>query len=442
MRAVDIIARKRDGLSLTGGEIDFFVQGLTAGRIPDYQVAAWAMAVLLRGMSAQETVDLTMAMVRSGETLDLSSMAPVVVDKHSTGGVGDKTTLVVAPMVRAAGLPVAKMSGRGLGFSGGTLDKLESIPGFRVLLSLDEFLATVNECGIVVAAQTADLVPADAVLYALRDVTATVPSLPLIASSIMSKKIAGGASAMVLDVKVGRGAFMPTLKDARDLAEMMIRIGKDVGRRVATVLSDMSQPLGNAVGNALEVMEAMETLRGDGPPDLVDHCLEIGAEMLILGGMADTLEDARAKLERTLRNGTALERFRAWVQAQGGDVRVVDDSSVLPQAPVVESLPAPQSGYVSGIDAREVGLVAVSLGAGRERKGERVDPSVGVLLGAKVGSWVNTGETLFTVHAHDEASAVAAHSRLLAAFTWSAEPVSPPPLVYQTIRSGGDTNGQ
>lgn len=247
---------------------------------------------------------------------------------------------------------------------------------------------------------------------------------------------------MVLDVKVGRGAFMPTLEDARDLAEMMIRIGEDVGRRVTTVLSDMSQPLGNAVGNALEVMEAMETLRGGGPPDLVDHCLEIGAEMLILGGMADALEDARAKLERTLRNGTALERFRAWVQAQGGDVRVVDDSSVLPQAPVVESVPAPQSGYVSGIDAREVGLVAVSLGAGRERKGERIDPSVGVLLGAKVGSWVNTGETLFTVHARDEASAVAARSRLLAAFTWSDEPVSPPPLVYQTIRSGGDTNGQ
>ena len=377
MRAVDIIAKKRDGLELTSEEINFFVQGFLADRIPDYQVAAWAMAVLLRGMTDQETTALTMAMARSGEMLDLSGIAPVVVDKHSTGGVGDKTTLAVAPLVSAAGLPVAKMSGRGLGFTGGTLDKLESIPGMTVSLTIDQFMDTVRQHGIVVAGQTAELAPADGKLYALRDVTATVPSLPLIASSVMSKKIAAGAEAMVLDVKVGRGAFMETLEDGRALAEQMIRIGANAGRQVTAVLSDMSQPLGRAVGNALEVAEAIETLRGNGPEDFTAHCLLIGAEMLLLGRLARTPEEGKQKLARILQEGQALNKFREWVTAQGGDSRVADDLSLLPQAPVMLSVYAAHAGYLAGIDAREVGLAAMQLGAGRERKEEAVDHAVG-----------------------------------------------------------------
>lgn len=434
MRAVDIIAKKRDGLALTEEEIDFFVQGFSQGHIPDYQASAWAMAILSRGMTDQETIALTMSMVRSGETLDLSGVAPIVVDKHSTGGVGDKTTLIVAPMVAAVGLTIAKMSGRGLGFSGGTLDKLESIPGFTISLGIERFLANAHEHGIVVAGQTADLVPADGKLYALRDVTATVPSLPLIASSIMSKKIAGGADAMVLDVKVGRGAFMTTLQDAHALAKMMMRIGKGVGRRVTAVLSDMSQPLGRAVGNAIEVVEAIETLRGGGPSDLVEHCLVIGAEMLVLGGAAETPEQGRTELLRAFDDGRALAKFRIWVQAQGGDARVVDDLSLLPQANVIEPVPAPRSGYLEGIDAREVGLTAVALGAGREHKGEAIDPAVGIVLGPKVGAWVDAGETLFTVHAPDANAAIAARERLLAAHTWSEIPVLPPPPIHEIMR--------
>jgi len=435
MRAVDIIARKRDGLALTAEEITFFIQGLTSGQIPDYQVAAWAMAVLLRGMTAQETIELTMAMVRSGATLDLSSVAPIVVDKHSSGGVGDKTTLAVLPMVSAAGLPVVKMSGRGLGFSGGTLDKLEAIPGFNVSLSVEQLLANARRYGIALSGQTPELAPADGKLYALRDVTATVPSLPLIASSIMSKKIAGGANAIVLDVKVGRGAFVETLEDAHALAQLMIRIGEGIGRRVTAVLSDMSQPLGLAVGNALEVVEAMETLRGGGPSDFREHCLVIGAEMLLLGGLASSPEESRAKLLETIADGSALDKFRTWVRAQGGDVRAVDDPSLLPHAPVVEQVPAPRSGYVAGIDAREVGLISVDLGAGRARKGEPIDPAVGIVLGTKAGNWVTAGEALFIIHARDRATAFAACERLLAAYTWSQEPVSQPPLVYETLRS-------
>jgi len=436
MRAVDIIARKRDGLALTTEEMNYFVQGITTGQIPDYQVAAWAMAVLLKGMTWHETVDLTMAMARSGETLDLSEVAPVVVDKHSTGGVGDKTTLVVAPMVSAAGLPVAKMSGRGLGFTGGTLDKLEAIPGFEVSLGVERFLATVRKVGIAVAGQTKDLAPADGRLYALRDVTATVPSLPLIASSIMSKKIAGGADAIVLDVKVGLGAFTRTVEHGRVLAQLMIDIGQAVGRRVTAVLSDMNEPLGAAVGNALEVAEAAEMLRGGGRSDLREHCLVVGAEMLMLGGLAQTPGEGRETLARTLEENRAWDRFRAWVAAQGGDVRALDDLSLLPQAPVVELVSSPRGGYVSGIDAREVGLTAVSLGAGRERKGEAIDPSVGIVLGPKVGDWIEAGDTLFTIHARNQVEAADARARLLAAYSWSDEPVSPPPLVYEVMRGG------
>jgi len=433
MRAVDIIAKKRDGHELTDAEIQFFIQGLTSGDIPDYQVAAWAMAVLWRGMTVPETVALTMAMVHSGTTLDLSPIAPRVVDKHSTGGVGDKTTLIVAPMAAALGMPVAKMSGRGLGYSGGTLDKLESIPGFDVSLTIEQFHETVKQAGIVVAGQTADLAPADGKLYALRDVTATVPSLPLIASSIMSKKLAGGANAIVLDVKVGRGAFMETLDEARALAELMIRIGEGVGRQVTAVLSDMSQPLGQAVGNAVEVREAIRALQGGGPDDLMEHCVVIAAEMLVLGGVARDAREARHLVERTVTDGSALDRFRRWVVAQGGDPRRVDDPTLLPTAPVVHTVFSPRAGYVSVLDAREVGLTAVDLGAGRQFKGQAIDHGVGIVLGPKVSDRAAEGEPLFTIHARDAQSAAAAEARLLRAYCWSDEPVPAPPLIYDII---------
>ncbi len=434
MRAVDIIAAKRDGLELSAEEIGYFIEGLTSGEIPDYQVAAWAMAVLLQGMTPRETTDLTMAMVRSGETLDLTAVAPWVVDKHSTGGVGDKTSLVVAPVIAALGLPVGKMSGRGLGYSGGTLDKLEAIPGFQVALSMERFLGNLRDYGIVLAGQTADLAPADGKLYALRDVTATVPSLPLIASSIMSKKIAAGAQAIVLDVKVGRGAFMETLDEARALAEMMVSIGNGAGRQVTALLSDMSQPLGCAVGNALEVVEAVETLRGGGPSDFVEHCVVLSAEMLTLGKRAASPQEGRALAERSLRNGSALETFRKWVRAQDGDVRAVDDLSLLPQAAQIVTVVAPRDGYIAGIDAREVGLTSVALGAGRARKGDPVDHAVGVVLGPKVGQPVHAGDLLFSVHARDEANATSACKRLLAAYSWSEKPVAAPPLIYEIMR--------
>jgi pyrimidine-nucleoside phosphorylase len=444
MRAVDIIAKKRDGQELDTHEMEWFIQGLVNGEVADYQAAAWAMAVLLRGMSERETIDLTMAMVRSGESgLGESVSAKSgrgrtrprrVVDKHSTGGVGDKTTLVVAPWVAAAGLPVAKMSGRGLGYSGGTLDKLEAIPGMRVDLTQEQFLRQAREIGIVVAGQTADLAPADGILYALRDVTATVPSLPLIASSIMSKKIAGGADAIVLDVKVGRGAFMETLPEARELATLMMRIGQGVGRQVTAVLADMSQPLGRAVGNALEVREAIETLRGQGPAAFAEHCLVIAAEMLLLGGIATDPPEARERLKRLLGEGQALEMFRRWVAAQGGDARVAEEPQRLPAAPVVRVVEAPRAGAIAGIDAREVGLAVVALGGGRQRKGEAIDPSVGVVLHAKVGDRVAAGAPLFTVHAADEDAARAAEARLLAAYRWSEEDVAAPPAIYELLR--------
>ncbi|NLD74527.1 MAG: thymidine phosphorylase [Chloroflexi bacterium] len=434
MRAVDIIAKKRDRQALTTEEIEFFIQGLTRDEVPDYQVAAWAMAVLLNGMDPRETADLTMAMVRSGQTLNLDAVAPIVVDKHSTGGVGDKTTLAVVPMVAAAGLPVAKMSGRGLGFSGGTLDKLESIPGYDVSLDIDRFLDVVRRAGVVVAGQTADLAPADGRLYALRDVTATVPSIPLIASSIMSKKIASGAHAMVLDVKVGRGAFMTTLEDARELALRMVDIGQRVGRRVTAVLSGMDQPLGLAVGNALEVMEAIHTLQGKGPADFYEHCLLIGGEMLLLAGLAEDPEAARTTLADAVASGAALERFRAWIVAQGGDPRVTEDEGLFPRALVVHEVPAPRSGVIAALDAREVGETSVMLGAGRARKGDPVDLAVGIVLHAKIGDRLAAGQPLLAIHAQNADDARAAAERLLAAYRWSDADLEPPPLVYDVLR--------
>ncbi|HOU44210.1 MAG TPA: thymidine phosphorylase [Anaerolineaceae bacterium] len=433
MKAVDVIIKKRDGMELSREEIDFFINGITRGSIPDYQAAAWAMAVLLNGMTERETTDLTMAMARSGEMLDLSGVVPLAVDKHSTGGVGDKTTLVVEPLVAACGLPVGKMSGRGLGFSGGTLDKMESIPGFRVNLTREEFLQKLGDEGLVLAGQSGDLAPADGKLYALRDVTGTVPSIPLIASSIMSKKIAAGAQAIVLDVKVGTGAFMETLQEARQLAELMVAIGRLSGRKVVALLSDMNQPLGNAVGNALEVNEAIDTLQGGGPADFREHCLVVASHLLVVGRKAVDIDEARRMAETTLQDGIAWQQFRRLVTSQGGEVSVVDKPTLLPQAPFVETVAAERSGYLLGIDAREVGETSVELGAGRARKEDPIDHAVGIMIHHKVGDHIGKGEGLFTIHANDLSKMVAARKRLLAAHQWSDHPVEPLPLFYGIV---------
>ncbi|MDW8297752.1 MAG: thymidine phosphorylase [Anaerolineae bacterium] len=439
MRATEIIARKRDGEELTTAEIEFFIRAYTNDEIPDYQAAAWLMAVYLRGMSRRETVDLTMAMAHSGDVLDLKDVLPVSVDKHSSGGVGDKTTLIVLPIVAACGVPVAKMSGRGLGFTGGTLDKLESISGYRVELSVDEFKATVRKHGIVLSGQSGNLAPADGKLYALRDVTATVSSLPLIASSIMSKKIAAGADAIVLDVKVGLGAFMTNIEQAKKLARLMVEIGRSVGKRTVAMLSDMNQPLGAAVGNALEVKEAIECLHDRAPKDLRDHCLAIAAQMLLLArhpqGEAPkyALAEYMAEAADTLRDGSAFAKFRELVAAQGGDVRQVDDPSLLPQAQIVDVLHAPRSGYVEQLNALDVGLAAVELGAGRERKGEPIDHAVGVLVHKKVGEYVTAGEPLFTLHANDSARLARAKERLARTVVYSSTPTAALPTFYDVV---------
>ncbi len=437
MRAVDIIEKKRDGLELTREEIFFFILGFARGEIPDYQAAAWAMAVYFQGMTPRETFDLTEAMVESGERVDLSDVVDVAVDKHSTGGVGDKTTLVVEPVVAACGVPVGKMSGRGLSFTGGTLDKMESIPGYNVNLSMERFKRQLREVGLVLSGQTADLAPADGKLYALRDVTGTVPSIPLIASSVMSKKLAGGAQGIVLDVKVGVGAFMPTLDKAEELARRMVEIGVRGGCRMVTLISDMNQPLGHAVGNALEVREAVETLRGGGPEDFRAHCLEVAGHMLVLAGRAPDLAAAKALAAEALDSGAALEKFRALVQAQGGDVSVIDDLDRLPRARYVETVEASEAGYLEQIHAREVGLTVVGLGGGREKKGDPIDHAVGVVVHRKVGDQVEKGEPLFTVHANDEASLKEAVRRVLAAHRFSAVPVVPLPLFYRTLTGEG-----
>jgi pyrimidine-nucleoside phosphorylase len=433
MRAVDIIARKRDGLVLSAEEIEFFVQGFSQGTIPDYQAAAWLMAVVLCGMDRQEITALTMAIVHSGEQLHLQDIAPFVADKHSTGGVGDKTTLVVAPLVVAAGVPIGKMSGRGLGFSGGTLDKLESIPGFQADLSIEEFRAQLKAVGLVVTGQSADLAPADGKLYALRDVTATVDSLPLIASSIMGKKIAAGTNGIVLDVKVGHGAFMKTEQDALALASMMVGIGKEMERNVRAVISDMSQPLGCAVGNAVELREAIDTLHGGGPADFRQHCLTMASQILVVAGRYQDATEARTHLAHLLDSGQAWSRFRQWIAAQGGDLLYVDNPGRLPRARLRRRLPAPRSGYIAGLNAREVGLVSMLLGGGRAMKGDAIDHAVGIVLQAKIGDRVEEGQPLLTIHANDEARLAEARQRLLAAYEWSDEPVSPPPLLHRIV---------
>ncbi len=430
MRATDIIIKKRDRGELTQEEINFFVQGFVKGDIPDYQVSAWAMAVLLNGMTLRETTDLTLAMVLSGRILDLTGVVDIAVDKHSSGGVGDKTTLVVLPIVAACGLPVGKMSGRGLGFSGGTLDKMESIPDYRVDLNTEEFKKQLKEKGIVLTGQSLDLAPADGKLYALRDVTGTVPSIPLIASSIMSKKIAAGANAIVLDVKVGKGAFMETLDDARKLSDLMIQIGDLAGRKTICLLSDMNQPLGHAVGNALEVIEAIDTLKGGGPNDFREHCLHVSAHMLVVGQRAKDLNEGRKMAEKAIADGSAFEKFRVLVQAQGGDVSYVDDPDKFPRAKFVEVVKAPRNGWLAQVDARSVGEASVSLGAGRAKKSDPVDHAVGFVIHHKVGDKVEKGEPLFTVYANDERKQADACARVLAAHLFSDAPVPPLLLFY------------
>ncbi len=434
MRAVDIIIKKRDGGELTKEEIEFFIEGFTDGSIPDYQASAWAMAVLLKGMTHQETTDLTMAMVQSGEVLDLSSVVPLAVDKHSSGGVGDKTTLVVEPLVAACGLPVGKMSGRGLGFTGGTLDKMESIPGFRVNLSQEEFLDQLEKIGLVLAGQTADLAPADGKLYALRDVSGTVDSIPLIASSIMSKKIAAGAQAIVLDVKIGLGAFMKTQEEARELAGFMVNIAHLAGRKAVALISDMNQPLGIAVGNILEVKEALDTLQGRGPESFLNHCLDVTEQMLVLGKKAASEEEARGKALQALADGSAWNRFLDLVKAQGGDLSFIKDPDKFPRAMVIRTVPAPRSGYLSQIHARIVGETAVELGAGRARKEDLIDHTVGIEILREVGDFVEEGEDLFIVHAASEMDFEQAKVNLLEAHRWSDTPVDRLPLVYEIIR--------
>ncbi|MFV0547343.1 MAG: pyrimidine-nucleoside phosphorylase [Limnobaculum xujianqingii] len=402
MRIVDLIAKKRDGKELSAQEIEFFVKGYTDGSIPDYQASAMMMAIYFQDMTDRECADLTMAMVNSGDTIDLSAIDGIKVDKHSTGGVGDTTTLVLAPLVAALDIPVAKMSGRGLGHTGGTLDKLESVKGFHIEINKDQFIDLVNRHKVAVIGQSGNLTPADKKMYALRDVTGTVNSIPLIASSIMSKKIAAGSDAIVLDVKTGAGAFMKTDEDAIALAKSMVRIGNNVGRHTMAVISDMSQPLGFAIGNALEMQEAIDTLRGKGPADLTELTLVLGSQMVMLAKKAKTLEEARQMLLEVINNGKALEKFREFLANQGGDASVVDHPERLPQAKFKIEVPAKTAGVVANIIADEIGVAAMLLGAGRATKEDDIDLAVGLMLHKKVGDSVQTGDSLVTIYANRE----------------------------------------
>ena len=434
MRMTDLIAKKRDGERLTTEEIAEMIRLYTAGEIPDYQMSAMCMAILFRGMDDEEILDLTMSMMRSGETLDLSPIRGVKADKHSTGGVGDKTSLVLCPMVASCGVKIAKMSGRGLGHTGGTIDKLESFPGFVTGISEQRFFDNVNRIGIALAGQTAEVCPADKKLYALRDVTGTVPSIPLIVSSIMSKKLAAGADVIVLDVKCGSGAFMKTPEQARELAEGLTRVGNLAGRRCAAVITDMDEPLGFAVGNALEVKEAVDVLAGRTEAgELKELCLTLGANILTLASLAEDEADARAKLEKTIEDGSALKKLAEMVEAQYGDPRAVYDLSLLPDAPVKREVPSPRAGYVAHIEAEDVGLVSMHLGGGRATKESAIDLSVGVVLHKKVGARVEEGESLATIHAPDEAKAAEAAELLRKCYTFSDEPVEKAPFIKGVV---------
>jgi pyrimidine-nucleoside phosphorylase len=433
MRMVDVIEKKRDGNELTKEEIQFLINGFTKGDIPDYQMSAFAMAVFFQGMTKEERVYLTEAMVQSGDQIDLSGIEGIKVDKHSTGGVGDTTTLVLAPLVASVGVPVAKMSGRGLGHTGGTIDKLESVKGFHVEISNDEFIQLVNQNKVAVIGQSGNLTPADKKLYALRDVTATVDSIPLIASSIMSKKIAAGADAIVLDVKTGSGAFMKNLDDAKDLAQTMVGIGNGVGRKTKAIISDMSQPLGFAVGNALEVKEAIDTLKGQGPEDLHELCLTLGSHMVVLAEKASDFNQAREMLIESINNGKALQAFKTFLEAQGGDASVVDDPAKLPTASYLIEVPAKTSGYVAEITAETVGTAAMMLGAGRATKESVIDLAVGVVLHKKVGDRVEAGESLVTIHSNKE-NVQEVIEKIYSAYKVTDEKVDKPTLIYTEVQ--------
>jgi pyrimidine-nucleoside phosphorylase len=432
MRMVDLIAKKRDGFELTKEEIDFIIQGYTKDEIPDYQMSAFAMAVFFQGMTKEERVHLTRAMVESGDKIDLSAIEGIKVDKHSTGGVGDTTTLVLAPLVASVGVPVAKMSGRGLGHTGGTIDKLESIPGFHVEITNEEFVELVNKHKVAVIGQSANLTPADKKLYGLRDVTATVNSIPLIASSIMSKKIAAGADAIVLDVKTGSGAFMKELEDAKELAKAMVDIGNGVGRKTVAIISDMSQPLGFAVGNALEVKEAIDTLKGQGPKDLQELCYALGSRMVVLAGKAKNLQEARSMLEEAITSGKALDKFKTFLAAQGGDVSVVDQPEKLPTAKYQIEVKAKASGYIAEITADKIGTAAMVLGAGRRTKESTIDLAVGLVLHKKIGDQVESGETLVTIHSNRE-QVDDCMQLIYDSYRITKEKVVAPPLIYDEI---------
>lgn len=429
MRMYDIIMKKRDGGELSEEEINFFVENYTKGIIPDYQVSALMMAIYFRKMTEAETLALTMAMARSGDMLQLSAIQGIKVDKHSTGGVGDKTSLALTPMAAACGIPVAKMSGRGLGHTGGTIDKLESFEGFDTALTTKRFIDNVNKIGIAIMGQTADLAPADKKLYALRDVTATVDNMSLIASSIMSKKLAAGADAIVLDVKTGSGAFMKSQEDAFALAEEMVRIGKNAGRKTVAIVSDMDQPLGQAVGNALEVKEAIATLKGEGPADFTELCISLGAQMLIVGGRACEEAQAREMLRKVIEDGSALKKLAEFVEAQGGNPAAVYDTQLLPRARLIREIPSPVSGYIGHIACDEIGVCSLILGGGRETKESVIDLSVGLLLSRKIGDYVHAGEPLAVIHANDERKLAAAEERFLQAYDFVQEKPVKKPLV-------------
>jgi pyrimidine-nucleoside phosphorylase len=433
VRPQDLIRIKRDGGELSAEAIRELIDGVTDGSVPDYQAAALLMAVFLRGLGEGELSAWAEAMLRSGKVLDLSSVPGRKVDKHSTGGVGDKVSLCLAPLVAACGVPVPMISGRGLGHTGGTLDKLEAIPGFRTDLTVDAFIRTVGEAGLALIGQTSDLAPADRKLYALRDVTATVESIPLIASSIMSKKLAEGIDALVLDVKVGSGAFMKDLEQARELAETLCGIGRRAGKDVTAFLTDMNQPLGREVGNANETREAIEILRGGGPDDLLDLTLQLGAEMLILGGVTRDLDDALQRIRQARRSGAGLERFRRCVELQGGDPRVVDDLDRLPRATLQHTVTADRGGTIAAINAEQIGVAAMLLGAGRRSVDDRIDHAVGLTMRVRIGDEVKPGAPLAVLHYNDEGRRAAAETTFRSAFSLGEKPVTPPPLVYEIL---------
>lgn len=433
MRMYDLILKKKQGGELSTDEIRYMIEGFTEGSIPDYQMSAMTMAICFRGMTPHETVDLTLAMRDSGDVLDLSGIKGIKVDKHSTGGVGDKTSLALTPIIAALGVPVAKMSGRGLGHTGGTIDKLECFDGFTTALSEEQFAGNVNTIGIAIAGQTANLAPADKKLYALRDVTATVDQMSLIASSIMSKKLASGSDAIVLDVKTGNGAFMKKLEDSRALAKEMVSIGTMAGKKTVAVITDMDQPLGRAVGNSLEVREAIDTLRGEGPADFKEVVFALGSQMLMLAGRAADEKEARALMEGVIQDGSALDKFAQFVRAQGGDAAPVYDTSLLPVAGKTLEVTAKESGYVHRILAEDIGIACMTLGGGRETKESAIDLSVGIILEKKNGNAVSAGEVLATIYGNDDAKMQAAYEKIAHAYEIAKEPAAFVPVVREYI---------